>query len=147
VWIGRDLQLAPRPRGFHLITGELAEAIPELGQVAVGLLHVHILHTSASLTLNENASPDVRADFEAWFNRAVPEDAPYWRHTLEGPDDMPAHIKASLLGPSLTLPVRDGRLALGTWQGVYLCEHRDRGGPRSLTLTLTGSEQGTGDLG
>lgn len=138
VWIAHDLRLAPRPRGFHLITAEVADAVPELRQLAVGLLHVHIRHTSASLTLNENASPDVRADFESWFSRAVPEDAPYWRHTLEGPDDMPAHIKASLLGPSLTIPVRDGRLALGTWQGIYLCEHRDHGGPRSLTLTLAG---------
>jgi secondary thiamine-phosphate synthase enzyme len=138
VWIGRDIELSPRPRGFHLVTHELLDALPELSQLALGLLHVQILHTSASLTLNENASPDVRADFESWFDRAVPEDAPYWRHTLEGPDDMPAHIKASLLGPSLTLPVRNGRLALGTWQGVYLCEHRDRGGPRSLVLTLWG---------
>jgi secondary thiamine-phosphate synthase enzyme len=138
VWVGRDLQLQPRPRGFHLVTAEIIDAIPELSQLAVGLLHVQILHTSASLTLNENASPDVRADFESWFSRAVPEDAPYWRHVLEGPDDMPAHIKASLLGPSLTLAVRDGRLALGTWQGIYLCEHRERGGPRSLVLTLSG---------
>jgi secondary thiamine-phosphate synthase enzyme len=138
VWIGRDLQLEPRPRGFHLVTSEVVDAIPELRQLAIGLLHVQILHTSASLTLNENASPDVRTDFESWFDRTVPEDAPYWRHTLEGPDDMPAHIKASLLGPSLTLPVRDGSLALGTWQGIYLCEHRDRGGPRSLRLTLAG---------
>ena len=138
MWIGRDLQLAPRPRGFHLIGDEVLAALPELSQLAIGLLHVHIRHTSASLTLNENASPDVRADFESWFSRAVPQDAPYWRHTLEGPDDMPAHVKASLLGPSLTLPVRDGRLALGAWQGIYLCEHRDHGGARTLTLTLHG---------
>lgn len=138
MWIGRDLQLEPRPRGFHLVTSEVVEAIPELSQMAIGLLHVQILHTSASLTLNEKASPDVRADFESWFSRVVPEDAPYWRHTLEGSDDMPAHIKASLLGPSLMLAVRDGDLALGTWQGIYLCEHRDRGGPRSLVLTLAG---------
>jgi secondary thiamine-phosphate synthase enzyme len=138
VWTSRDLQLPPRPRGFHLITAELLDALPELSQLATGLLHVQILHTSASLTLNENASPDVRGDFESWFNRAVPENAPYWRHTLEGPDDMPAHIKASLLGPSLTVAVRDGRPVLGTWQGIYLCEHRDRGGPRSLVLTLWG---------
>ncbi len=138
MWFSRDIQLSARPRGFHLITTELLDALPELSQLAVGLLHVQILHTSASLTLNENASPDVRSDFESWFNRAVPEDAPYWRHTLEGFDDMPAHIKASLLGPSLTLPVRDGRPVLGTWQGVYLCEHRDHGGPRSLVLTLWG---------
>jgi secondary thiamine-phosphate synthase enzyme len=138
MWIGREIQLRPRPRGFHLVTGEVAGALPELSQLSVGLLHVHIAHTSASLTLNENASPDVRADFESWFSRAVREGEPYWRHTLEGPDDMPAHVKASLLGPSLSLPVRDGRLALGTWQGIYLCEHRDRGGPRTLTLTLHG---------
>jgi secondary thiamine-phosphate synthase enzyme len=103
-----------------------------------GLLHVHIAHTSASLTLNENASPDVRRDFETWFNTVVPEDFRGWTHTLEGPDDMPAHIKASLLGASLTLPVGDGRLALGTWQGIYLGEHRDHGGARSLVLTLSG---------
>lgn len=118
MWFSRDIQLSARPRGFHLITAELLDALPELGQLAVGLLHVQILHTSASLTLNENASPDVRNDFESWFNRAVPEDAPYWRHTLEGSDDMPAHIKASLLGASLTIPIRDGRPMLGTWQGV-----------------------------
>ena len=113
-------------------------ALPELGDVGVGLLHVFIRHTSASLTLNENASPDVRDDFDAFFDDAVPEDAPYWTHTIEGPDDMPAHIKASLLGPSLTLPVSRGRLAVGTWQGIYLCEHRDRGGSRSLVATLQG---------
>jgi secondary thiamine-phosphate synthase enzyme len=138
MWISRDIALAPRPRGFHLVTREVAEALPELRDVSVGLLHVHIRHTSASLTLNENASPDVRRDFETWFDEAVPEESAGWTHTLEGADDMPAHIKASLLGPSLTLPVRDGRPALGTWQGIYLCEHRDRGGPRSLTLTLHG---------
>ncbi len=138
MWIARDLELAPRPRGFHLVTDEVVDALPEIGDLRVGLAHLQILHTSASLTLNENASPDVRADLESWFTRAVPEDAGYWRHTLEGPDDMPAHVKASLLGPSLTLPVRDGRLALGTWQGIYLCEHRDRGGPRSLSLVLHG---------
>ena len=138
MWLSRDLQLEPRSRGFHLITAEVVRAVPELERLRAGLLHVHILHTSASLTLNENASADVRADFESWFDRAVPEDAPYWRHTLEGPDDMPAHVKASLLGPSLALPVRDGGLALGNWQGIYLCEHRDRGGARSLALTLSG---------
>jgi len=130
--------LSPRPRGFHLVTDELLEALPELSELQVGLLHLLIRHTSASLALNENASPDVRRDFETWFNQAVPERAPYWTHTLEGDDDMPAHIKAALLGPSLTLPVAGGRLALGTWQGIYLCEHRDRGGPRSLVATLWG---------
>jgi secondary thiamine-phosphate synthase enzyme len=138
VWLSRDLRLSARPRGFHLVTAEVVDALPEIRALGAGVLHIHIRHTSASLTLNENASPDVRADFESWFNRAVPEDAPYWRHTFEGPDDMPAHIKASLLGPSLSLPVKDGELALGTWQGIYLCEHRDDGGPRSLVLTLAG---------
>jgi len=113
-----------------------------MAEVEVGLLHLFIRHTSASLTLNENASPDVRADFESYFNEAVPQDAPYWRHTLEGPDDMPAHVKSSLLGPSLTIPVAGGRLALGTWQGIYLCEHRNRGGARSLLATLSGETGG-----
>ena len=138
MWVQREITLQPRPRGFHLVTREVLEGIPELGDVQVGLLHVFIRHTSAALTLNENASPDVRDDFEAHFNATVPEDAPYWTHTIEGPDDMPAHIKASVLGPSLSLPVAGGRLALGTWQGIYLCEHRDRGGPRSLVATLSG---------
>jgi secondary thiamine-phosphate synthase enzyme len=138
VWIQRELTLRPRPRGFHLVTDEVVSGVPELGDVRVGLAHLFIRHTSASLTLNENASPDVRDDFESWFHDSVPEDAPYWTHTIEGPDDMPAHIKASLLGPALTIPVSDGRLALGTWQGVYLCEHRERGGPRSLVVTIVG---------
>jgi secondary thiamine-phosphate synthase enzyme len=138
VWLQREISFGPRPRGFHLVTREVLGALPELGDVRVGLLHLLILHTSASLTLNENASPDVRRDFESHFSAAVPADAPYWTHTFEGPDDMPAHIKASLLGPSLTLPVARGRLALGTWQGIYLCEHRDRGGSRSLVATLNG---------
>jgi secondary thiamine-phosphate synthase enzyme len=138
MWLQREIRLDPRPRGFHLITGEVVRALPELGDVGVGLLHVFIRHTSASLTVNENASPDVREDFGAWFDHAVPEDAPYWTHTLEGSDDMPAHIKAALLGPSLSLPVSRGRLAIGTWQGIYLCEHRDHGGSRSLVATLQG---------
>jgi secondary thiamine-phosphate synthase enzyme len=137
VWDQSEIALEPRPRGFHLITREVVEQLPALGDVRVGLLHLHILHTSASLTLNENASPDVRRDMETWANAAVPEEFA-WTHTDEGPDDMPAHVKASLMGPSLTLPVRDGRLALGTWQGIYLCEHRDRGGSRSLIATLHG---------
>jgi secondary thiamine-phosphate synthase enzyme len=137
-WVQRRIDLDPRPRGFHLVTREVLAALPELAEVQVGLLHLLILHTSASLTLNENASPDVRRDFEAHFDAAVPEHAPYWTHTAEGPDDMPAHIKASILGPSLTLPVSRGRLALGTWQGIYLCEHRNRGGSRSLVATLQG---------
>jgi secondary thiamine-phosphate synthase enzyme len=138
MWAQREISLAPRPRGFHLVTREVVEAVPELGELHVGLLHVLIQHTSASLALNENASPDVRRDFESWSDQAVPERAPYWTHTLEGDDDMPAHIKAALFGPTLTLPVSRGRLALGTWQGIYLCEHRDRGGSRSLVLTAWG---------
>ncbi|MDO6459758.1 secondary thiamine-phosphate synthase enzyme YjbQ [Granulosicoccaceae sp. 1_MG-2023] len=138
MWIQHAIQLKPRSRGFHLITGEVLEAVPELAQLRVGLLHILIQHTSASLTLNENADPTVRGDFERWFNRAVPENAPYFEHTLEGPDDMPAHIKSSLLGPTLTLPVAGGRLTLGAWQGIYLCEHRDHGGSRRLVLTLNG---------
>jgi secondary thiamine-phosphate synthase enzyme len=141
MWVQRELTLEPRGRGFHLVTGEVLSALPELPGMAVGLLHLLIRHTSASLTLNENASPEVRRDFESWFNDAVPEGSPLWTHTLEGSDDMPAHIKASLLGPSLTLPVNSGRLALGTWQGIYLCEHRERGGRRSLIATLWGEAQ------
>ncbi|GAA5447657.1 secondary thiamine-phosphate synthase enzyme YjbQ [Deinococcus depolymerans] len=138
MWAQHTLTLPERRRGFHLITREVAGAVPELARTHAGLLHVFIQHTSASLTLNENASPDVRRDFETYFSHAVPDGWEPFTHTLEGPDDMAAHIKASLLGPSLTLPVQNGRLALGTWQGVYLCEHRDHGGPRRLVLTLTG---------
>ena len=137
MWIQRDLTLSPYPRGIHLVTGAVLDALPELGAVRTGLLHVFIAHTSASLTVTENASPDVRRDLERWLNEAAPEET-RWEHSLEGPDDMPAHVKASLMGPSLTLPVRDGAPALGTWQGICLCEHRDRGGPRRLTLTLHG---------
>jgi secondary thiamine-phosphate synthase enzyme len=138
MWAQRQITLEPRPRGFHLVTGEIVGSLPELGEVSVGLLHLLLAHTSASLTLNENASPDVRRDFRTWFDLAVPEEGVRWSHTLEGADDMPAHIKSSLLGPSLTLPVSQGQLALGTWQGIYLCEHRDRGGTRSLLATLNG---------
>ena len=138
MWRQREITLEPRPRGFHLVTREVTGALPELAGIGVGLLHLHILHTSASLALNENASPDVRADLESWFNEAIREDEPYWQHTLEGPDDMPAHVKSVLIGPSLTLPIANGRPALGTWQGIYLCEHRDSGGPRSLIATING---------
>jgi secondary thiamine-phosphate synthase enzyme len=141
MWLQRELTLEPRPRGFHLITREVLAALPELNEIGVGLMHLLLRHTSASLTLNENASPDVRRDLDAWFDQAVPERSDLWTHTLEGPDDMPAHVKASLLGATLTLPIAGGRLSLGTWQGLYLCEHRDRGGPRSLIATLWG-EQG-----
>ncbi len=142
MWAQREITLPSRGRGFHLITREVVSQLPELQHIGVGLLHLFIRHTSASLTLNENASPDVRRDFETYFSVSVPEDAPYWTHTLEGPDDMPAHIKASVLGPSLLLPIADGRLALGTWQGIYLCEHRDRGGARTLVATMWGQERG-----
>jgi len=142
VWHQRDVTLRPRPRGFHLVTDEVARGVPELRELAVGLAHVLIRHTSAALTLNENASPDVRRDFAAWFDHAVPDAWPAFTHTLEGDDDMPAHVKAALLGFDLQLPVRDGRLALGTWQGIYLCELRDRGGPRTLTVTLHGRTAG-----
>jgi secondary thiamine-phosphate synthase enzyme len=138
MWIQRELTLEARPRGFHLVTREIEQAVPELAEIAVGIAVVFIQHTSASLTLNENASPDVRRDFESWANEVVPESAAYWSHVLEGSDDMPAHIKASLFGPSLTIPVRDGELALGTWQGIYLCEHRNHGGPRSVVVTAFG---------
>lgn len=136
----RDLSLEPRSRGFHLVTREIEEGLHELERFEVGLLHLLIRHTSASLTLNENASPDVRTDFRSWVDDAVPEDPVgyRWTHTLEGADDMPAHLKGSLTGFDLTLPVREGRLHLGTWQGIYLCEHRDRGGARSLTATVWG---------
>jgi secondary thiamine-phosphate synthase enzyme len=140
VWAQHEIRLDPRPRGFHLITDEVAAAVPELERLRVGMAHVFVKHTSASLTLNENASPDVRRDFESWFNQAVPEGAAHWTHTIEGPEDMPAHVKASLLGSSLTLPVSEGRLALGTWQGIYLCEHRESGGSRSLVVTVWGEE-------
>ncbi len=138
MWLQRELTLDPRPRGFHLVTDDVLSRLPELQEVTVGLLHLLIQHTSASLTLNEDASPEVRRDFEAWFSDAVPERSALWTHTLEGSDDMPAHIKASLLGPTLTLPVSEGRPALGTWQGIYLCEHRNRGGARSLIATVWG---------
>lgn len=138
MWVRRHVRLEPVPRGVHLITRAVLDAVPEIRDVRVGLLHVLCAHTSASLTLNENASPDVRRDLAEWLDRAVPDDTPWFRHTLEGPDDMPAHIKAALTGPSLTLPVGDGRLDVGTWQGIHLCEHRDRGGGRTLILTLWG---------
>jgi len=133
-----ELQLKARQRGFHLITSEVEQALSQLDRVNLGLLHVFIRHTSASLTINENADATVRQDFESHFNEMVPENAPYYRHTFEGPDDMPAHLKSSILGSSLTVPVTHGRLNLGTWQGLYLCEHRDHGGARTLVLTLQG---------
>ncbi|MBE0645816.1 MAG: YjbQ family protein [Bacteroidetes bacterium] len=134
----KTITLRPRARGFHLVTGEILEQLPELRNVHTGLAHIHILHTSASLTLNENADPTVRGDFERWFDRVVPENASYYRHTSEGPDDMPAHLKASLLGSGVLVPVRDGRFHLGTWQGIYLGEHREHGGARRIVVTVLG---------
>ena len=138
-WYQRQISLRPHPRGFHLVTRSVVEALPELSRIKVGVLHVFIQHTSASLTINENADPDVRTDMESSFNAIAPERFPYV-HTCEGPDDMPAHVKASLLDSSLTIPVGAGELLLGTWQGIYLCEHRNQGGSRRLVLTLWGEE-------
>ncbi|WP_254508489.1 secondary thiamine-phosphate synthase enzyme YjbQ [Anatilimnocola floriformis] len=136
-WTQKNITLPAVRRGFHLVTDKVLAAIPEVRNVKAGLLHVFIQHTSASLTINENADRDVRHDLERVFSTIAPEDFPYV-HTMEGPDDMPAHVKAALLGSSVSIPVKDGRLLLGTWQGIYLCEHRDVGGPRSLVLTLMG---------
>ncbi|MBA3508948.1 MAG: YjbQ family protein [Thermoleophilaceae bacterium] len=138
MWLQREIRLEARPRGFHLVTGEIVGALDGLDEMRVGMAHVFIRHTSASLALNENASSDVLRDFSSWFDQAVPEEATYWTHTLEGPDDMPAHIKAALLGSALTIPVAAGRLALGTWQGIYLCEHRERASGRSVMVTAWG---------
>lgn len=138
MWIQKTIRLQPRSRGFHLITSEVLAQLPEIGQMRVGLLHLFIQHTSASLCINENADPTVRSDMEKYFNQAVPENAPYYDHTLEGPDDMPAHIKSVMLGCSLSIPIRQGQLALGPWQGIYLGEHRNQGGARTLVATLQG---------
>ena len=138
MWFQRTLTLSAKARGCHLVTREVQDGLPEMGDVQVGLLHLFIQHTSASLTISENADPDVRGDLERHLNVMVPENAPYYEHTLEGPDDMPAHIKSVLIGPSLSLPISQGRLALGTWQGIYLCEHRDHGGARRVVATIQG---------
>jgi secondary thiamine-phosphate synthase enzyme len=132
------VHLRERKRGFHLITGEIVRALPEMSEIITGICQIFIQHTSASLCINENADPTVREDFETYFNKAVPENDPYYVHDTEGPDDMPAHLKAALLGSSVTIPVHNGRLALGTWQGVYLCEHRNYGGSRTLIVTAWG---------
>ncbi|MDP6533140.1 MAG: secondary thiamine-phosphate synthase enzyme YjbQ [Candidatus Marinimicrobia bacterium] len=138
MWIQKKMLLDARPRGFHIITDEVTNQLPEMRQINCGILHVFIQHTSASLTVNENADPSVRSDLESHFNQMVPENQPYYRHTLEGPDDMPSHIKAALLSSAVSIPVENGNLALGTWQGIYLCEHRNRGRGRNLVLTLQG---------
>ncbi|HER40599.1 MAG TPA: YjbQ family protein [Salinimicrobium catena] len=136
----KEIKLKARPRGFHLVTEEILEQLEELRQFKTGILQVFIKHTSAGLTINENADPTVREDFESHFNKMVPENQPYYKHTLEGPDDMPAHIKASLLDTSLQIPITNGNLNLGTWQGIYLCEHRNNGGSRKLVLTIIGNK-------
>lgn len=134
----KTLKLEPKRRGFHLITERIKESLPEIAGIRTGMLHVFIRHTSASLTINENADPSVRVDFESHMNKMVPENAPYYVHTMEGPDDMPAHIKASLMGASVQIPISDGRLNMGIWQGIYLCEHRDRASGRNLVITCYG---------
>ncbi|MFN3919749.1 MAG: secondary thiamine-phosphate synthase enzyme YjbQ [Methylohalobius sp.] len=138
MWVQKKIVLSPKPRGFHLITRELLAQLPEIKEFRIGLAQFFLCHTSASLTINENADPSVRADMEAHLSHFVPENAPYYEHTLEGPDDMPAHIKASLLGASVVIPIGGGRLLLGTWQGIYLGEHRNRGGARTVIATLFG---------
>lgn len=134
----QPLQLRAKTRGFHLITAEIIQALPQISEIRSGILQVFIQHTSASLSINENADPTVRKDFEMFFDKIVPENDPDYQHNDEGPDDMPAHLKAAMLGSSITVPVRNGRLAFGTWQGIYLCEHRNFGGQRNLMLTVWG---------
>ncbi len=138
MWLQKRLQLTAKPRGFHLVTREIVSQLPELDRIEIGLAHIFPQHTSASLAINENADADVRRDLESYFSRAVAENEPYYRHTLEGPDDMPAHIKSVILGSSLSIPVSDGQLALGIWPGIYLCEHRNHAGSRSVIVTLHG---------
>ena len=139
MWIQKTITLSPRSRGFHIITHDVLKNIPELKDLKTGILQLFIKHTSASLTINENADPTVRTDFESHFNMLAPENQSYYQHTFEGSDDMPAHLKASLLGSSVSIPITDGRLNLGTWQGIYLCEHRNRGSERKLIITIQGS--------
>lgn len=138
MWIQKEIKLSPKSRGYHIITKEILREVPDIKNIKTGLAHIFIKHTSAALTINENADPSVRHDFESHFNRAVPEDTSLYEHTLEGTDDMTSHIKSSLLGSSVTIPITDGKLNLGTWQGVYLCEHRNNGGSRMLVVTLQG---------
>lgn len=140
-WYQKEIRLSSKPRGFHKVTREVEEHVPEIKNFSIGLAHIFIKHTSASLAINENADPDVRLDMESYFNKIVPENAPYFRHTLEGSEDMPAHIKSVILGSSLTIPIKNGRLNLGTWQGIYLCEHRNHGGARDIVVTLSGVTQ------
>lgn len=136
--IQKEITLKPKPRGFHLITNEILNNLPELKDIKNGIANIFIKHTSASLTINENADPTVRTDMETYFNKIVPENANYFEHTLEGSDDMTSHIKATLIGSSLSIPITNGKLNLGTWQGIYLCEHRNYGGPRKIVITIFG---------
>ncbi len=137
-WFQKEISLSPKRRGFHLVTGEIENALPELKEIRTGMAHIFIKHTSASIALNENADPTVRTDMEAHFNKLVPENAPYYMHDIEGSDDMPAHLKSVIIGNSLAIPITNGRLNLGIWQGIYLCEHRNRGGSRKIVITITG---------
>ena len=138
MWIQKEISLPSYSRGFHIVTDHIIGEMSQIKDISAGLLHIFIKHTSASLTINEDADPTVRMDFESYFNESVPENAPYYRHTLEGSDDMPAHLKSAILGSSVSIPISDGKLNLGTWQGIYLCEHRDRGGSRRIVLTING---------
>jgi secondary thiamine-phosphate synthase enzyme len=137
-WVQKEFSLPPKRRGFHLVTSEVMAHLPEISSIRRGMLHLFIKHTSASLTINENADPTVRSDLERHFNHIAPENAPYYEHDTEGSDDMPAHIKASLLGSSVTVPISEGRLNMGTWQGIYLCEHRNHSGAREIVATISG---------
>lgn len=137
-WIQKTISISPKARGFHLITSDILKELPELRDFNVGIAHIFIRHTSASITINENADPSVRTDFESHFNKMVPENAPYYIHTYEGPDDMPAHLKSSILGSSITIPISNGSFNMGTWQGIYICEHRDFASSRKLTITING---------
>ncbi len=141
MWIQKEITIDPKPRGFHLITDEVIMGCPDIQKIEVGIMQVFIKHTSASLTINEDADPTVRADFESHFNQMVPENAPYYQHTFEGSDDMPAHLKSSILGSSVNIPITNGKLNLGTWQGIYLCEHRNHGGSRRLVVTIQGESR------
>ena len=139
MWIQKEISLPSYSRGFHIVTDHIIGEMSQIKDISAGLLHIFIKHTSASLTINEDADPTVRMDFESYFNESVPENAPYYRHTLEGSDDMPSHLKSAILGSSVSIPISDGKLNLGTWQGIYLCEHRDQGGSRRIVLTINGN--------
>ncbi len=141
MWFQKEINIASKSRGFHVITHDILHQVPEIKNITVGIAHIFIQHTSASLTINENVSADVRGDMELHFSQMVPENAPYYHHIFEGPDDMPAHIKASILGSSLTIPITNGKFNLGTWQGIYLCEHRNHGGRRRLVITINGEKK------